>query len=84
MTPNNTSPLFRVGDRVKIRHWDWRARIVEFRGPLGLGGCSFIAFVSQANRIRVTSNCAKINSSLYRRGRKRSPVPRRNRAGKAK
>lgn len=38
MTPNKTSPLFRVGDRVKIRHWDWRARIVEFRGPLGPGG----------------------------------------------
>ena len=38
MTPNKTFPLFQVGERVKIRHWDWRARIVEFRGPLGPGG----------------------------------------------
>jgi hypothetical protein len=27
-----------VGDRVKIHYSDWRARIVEFRGPLGPGG----------------------------------------------
>jgi hypothetical protein len=32
------SPKFQVGDRVKIRYSDWRARIVEFRGALGVGG----------------------------------------------
>ena len=26
------SALFQVGDRVKIRHSDWRGRIVEYRG----------------------------------------------------
>lgn len=38
MATKNTIPLFKVGYRVKIRHSDWRARIVEFRGPLAPGG----------------------------------------------
>lgn len=32
------SPKFQVGDRGKIHYSDWRGRIVEFRGPLGVGG----------------------------------------------
>ena len=38
MATKKSSQLFQVGDRVKIRHTDWRGRIVEFRGPLGPGG----------------------------------------------
>ena len=38
MAIKNAIPLFQVGDRVKIRRSDWRARIVEFRGPLAPGG----------------------------------------------
>jgi hypothetical protein len=38
MAATKPSPRFQVGDRVKIRYSDWRARIVEFRGPLGPGG----------------------------------------------
>jgi hypothetical protein len=39
MTAKKSSPLFQVGDRVKIRHWEnLPARIVEFRGPLAPGG----------------------------------------------
>ncbi len=39
MTENRISPpLFKVGDRVKIRYSDSRARIVELRGPLAPGG----------------------------------------------
>lgn len=41
MAMNKSSPLFHVGDRVKIRNSNWRGPIVEFRGPLGPGG-SFI------------------------------------------
>lgn len=33
-----SSPRFQVGDRVNIRYSEWRARIVELRGPLGPGG----------------------------------------------
>ena len=34
-----TVPLFKHGDRVRIRNSDFqRARIVELRGPLGPGG----------------------------------------------
>ena len=36
-TKKNSKP-FNLGDRVKIRHTDWRGRIVELRGPLGPGG----------------------------------------------
>jgi hypothetical protein len=38
MAAKKAPPLFQVGDRVKIRYSDWRARIVEFRGPLAPGG----------------------------------------------
>ncbi|MBY0525433.1 MAG: hypothetical protein K2R98_18650 [Gemmataceae bacterium] len=38
MATMKSTPSFQVGDRVKIRYSDWRARIVEFRGPLGPGG----------------------------------------------
>jgi hypothetical protein len=39
MATKKSSPLFQVGDRVKILRSDnWTARIVEFRGPLGPGG----------------------------------------------
>ncbi len=38
MAPAKPSPRFQVGDRVKIRYSEWKARIVEFRGPLGVGG----------------------------------------------
>ncbi len=38
MAAKKTTPLFQVGDHVKIRYSDWRARIVEFRGPLAPGG----------------------------------------------
>lgn len=38
MATKNATPLFQVGDRVAIRYSDWRARIVEFRGPLAPGG----------------------------------------------
>lgn len=38
MATKRPSPLFQVGDRVKIRYSDWRGRIVEFRGPLAPGG----------------------------------------------
>jgi hypothetical protein len=39
MAAKKPAQLFKVGDRVKIRHWpDLRARIVEERGPLGPGG----------------------------------------------
>jgi hypothetical protein len=38
MAARKPPPLFQVGDRVKIRHTDWRGRIVEFRSPLGPGG----------------------------------------------
>lgn len=38
MAAAKPSPRFQVGDRVKIRYSDWRARIVEFRGALGPGG----------------------------------------------
>ena len=38
MTAKKSLPLFQVGDRVRIHYSDWRARIVEFRGPLGPGG----------------------------------------------
>jgi len=38
MAAKKSVPMFQVGDRVKIRYSDWRARIIEFRGPLGPGG----------------------------------------------
>jgi len=38
MVTKKATPLFQVGDLVKIRYSDWRARIVEFRGPLAPGG----------------------------------------------
>jgi hypothetical protein len=39
MATKKPSQPFKVGDRVKIRHWpDLRARIVEERGALGPGG----------------------------------------------
>lgn len=38
MATKKSSPLFQVGDRVAIRYSDWKGRIVEFRGPLGVGG----------------------------------------------
>jgi hypothetical protein len=38
MAATKPSPRFQVGDRVKIRYSDWRARVVEFRGALGVGG----------------------------------------------
>lgn len=38
MSTKKSTPRFQVGDRVKIRYSDWRARIVEFRGPLAPGG----------------------------------------------
>lgn len=38
MAAKKPDPLFQVGDRVAIRYSDWRARIVEFRGPLAPGG----------------------------------------------
>lgn len=38
MAATKPTPRFQVGDRVKIRYSDWRARIVEFRGALGPGG----------------------------------------------
>jgi hypothetical protein len=38
MATKKSSPLFQLGDRVKIRYSDWQGRIVEFRGPLGVGG----------------------------------------------
>jgi hypothetical protein len=38
VTKRTPSPLFQVGDRVKIRYSDWRARVVEFRGPLAPEG----------------------------------------------
>jgi len=38
MATVKSSPSFQVGDRVAIRHSDSRARIVEYRGPLGPGG----------------------------------------------
>ena len=34
---NKKEIFFNLGDRVKIRHTDWRGRIVELRGPLGPG-----------------------------------------------
>ena len=34
-----TERLFKLGDRVSVRYVpEWRGRIVELRGPLGLGG----------------------------------------------
>lgn len=38
MATKKASPLFRVENRVKIRHSEWQGRIVEFRGPLAPGG----------------------------------------------
>lgn len=38
MATKKSSPLFQVGDRVAIRYSAWKGRIVEFRGPLGVGG----------------------------------------------
>lgn len=38
MTTKKVSPIFQLGDWVKTRYWNWRARIVELRGPLGPGG----------------------------------------------
>jgi hypothetical protein len=38
MATKNPTPLFQVGDPVAIRYSDWRARVVEFRGPLAPGG----------------------------------------------
>ncbi|MHB1424249.1 MAG: hypothetical protein ACYC3I_13820 [Gemmataceae bacterium] len=38
MATKKSTPLFQLGDRVKIHYSDWRGRIVEFRGPLGPGG----------------------------------------------
>jgi hypothetical protein len=38
MATQQTAHRFKVGDRVKIWHSDWSARIVECRGPLGPGG----------------------------------------------
>jgi hypothetical protein len=38
MATQKAAHPFNVGDRVGIRHSDWVARIVEFRGPLGPGG----------------------------------------------
>jgi hypothetical protein len=38
MGEKETTPLFKLGDRVKIRHYDRPGRIVELHGALGLGG----------------------------------------------
>jgi hypothetical protein len=39
VTPPKATDLLKIGDRVRIRHYDGQeGRIVEFRGPLGPGG----------------------------------------------
>jgi hypothetical protein len=38
MATKKASQPFKLGDRVKILHSEWRGRIVELRGPLGPGG----------------------------------------------
>jgi hypothetical protein len=38
MATKKSSPSFKLGDRVKILHSDWRGRIVEEWGALGPGG----------------------------------------------
>jgi len=38
MTEKTADPVFKLGDRVKIRLSQLRGRIVELRGPLGPGG----------------------------------------------
>jgi hypothetical protein len=37
MARKKLSESFKVGDRVQIRHSEWRGRIVEERGPLAPG-----------------------------------------------
>ena len=40
MAKETTSPVFKYGDRVRVRlHPDLRGRVVELRGALGPGGC---------------------------------------------
>lgn len=53
MAVKKSSPIFQLGDRVKIRHWDWQARIVELRGPLGPGG-SFVYRVRVPHKPKAT------------------------------
>jgi hypothetical protein len=36
---------FKVGDRVKIRHYERPGRIVELRGPLGPGGAEIYRII---------------------------------------
>jgi hypothetical protein len=38
MAAKKASPRFQLGDRVAIRHSDWKARVVELRGHLAPGG----------------------------------------------
>jgi hypothetical protein len=47
MADNQVTPLFKLGDRVKIRHYGGqKGRVVELWGPLGPGGV-------QVYRVRV-------------------------------
>jgi hypothetical protein len=46
MAEKTVGPLFKLGDRVKIRLSELRGRIVELGGPLGPGG-------AQIYRVRV-------------------------------
>jgi hypothetical protein len=38
MATDSSLPLFKLGDRVRIRYSNFRGPIVELRGPLGPGG----------------------------------------------
>jgi hypothetical protein len=38
MAKKTAAESFKLGDRVEIRHSEWRGRIIELRGPLGPGG----------------------------------------------
>jgi hypothetical protein len=38
MAATNGTPAFKLGDRVKIRHFGFPGKIVELRGPLAPGG----------------------------------------------
>ena len=40
MAETTAGPLFKLGDRVKIRLSQLRGRIVELRGPFGPGGAN--------------------------------------------
>jgi hypothetical protein len=46
MAEQTTEPLFKLGDRVKIRYSKMSGPIVELRGPLGPGG-------AQIYRVRI-------------------------------